>query len=70
VWERGAGITKACGTAACAALVAACRRRLTGRKATVELDGGLLAIEWDENDHVIMTGPVAFEFEGVLPQGI
>lgn len=70
VWERGAGITKACGTAACAAVVAASRRRLTDRKATVELDGGLLAIEWREDDHVIMTGPYELEFEGVLPAGL
>lgn len=67
VWERGAGITKACGTAACAAVVAAVRRRLTERKATVELDGGLLAIEWRADDHVIMTGPYELEFEGTLP---
>lgn len=67
VWERGAGITKACGTAACAAVVAASRRRLADRKATVELDGGLLAIEWRDDDHVIMTGPFELEFEGVLP---
>ncbi|MEL6211981.1 MAG: diaminopimelate epimerase [Pseudomonadota bacterium] len=67
VWERGAGITKACGTAACAALVSAVRRRLTARKATVMLDGGDLAIEWGEDDHVRMTGPVALEFEGDLP---
>ena len=70
VWERGAGITKACGTAACAAVVSANRRRLTGRKASVELDGGLLAIEWRDDDHVIMTGPIECEFEGVLPDGL
>ena len=70
VWERGAGITKACGTAACAAVVAASRRRLTDRKATVELDGGLLAIEWRNDDHVIMTGPYELEFEGRLPGGL
>lgn len=70
VWERGAGVTKACGTAACAALVAAHRRRLTARKATVMLDGGPLAIEWGEDNHVRMTGPVAFEFEGALPEGV
>jgi diaminopimelate epimerase len=67
VWERGAGLTKACGTGACAALVAACRRGLTDRIATVEMDGGDLLIEWRESDgHVLMTGPVAFEFNGVL----
>ncbi len=71
VWERGAGITKACGTAACAALVAAHRRRLTGRKATVELDGGELGIEWREEDnHVIMNGPVTHEFDGTLPDNL
>ena len=70
VWERGAGLTKACGTGACAALVAANRRRLTARKATVLLDGGPLAIEWRGDNHVLMTGPVAFEFEGVLPATI
>ncbi len=67
VWERGAGITKACGTAACAVLVSANRRRLTGRKATIILDGGELAVEWDENNHVIMTGPIEHEFDGELP---
>lgn len=67
VWERGVGITKACGTAACAALVAASRRRLTARKATIQLDGGPLAIEWREDDnHVYMTGPFELEHEGVL----
>jgi len=65
VWERGVGITKACGTAACAAAVAAHRRRLTARKATVTLDGGELAIEWREDDnHIIMTGPITYEYEG------
>jgi diaminopimelate epimerase len=67
VWERGVGITKACGTGACAALVAAHRRRLCSRKATVLLDGGPLAVEWGDDNHVRMTGPVAIEFEGALP---
>ncbi len=70
VWERGAGITKACGSGACAALVAANRRRLTDRRATVLLDGGPLAIEWRSDNHVTMTGPIAFEFDGVLPEGV
>ena len=70
VWERGAGITKACGSAACAALVAANRRRLTARKATIELDGGQRGVEWGEDAHVRMTGPVAFEFDGILPEGV
>jgi diaminopimelate epimerase len=68
VWERGAGLTKACGTGACAALVAAARRNLTDRKATLELDGGELTVEWRESDnHVIMTGPLEIEFTGTLP---
>jgi diaminopimelate epimerase len=68
VWERGAGLTKACGTGACAALVAAARRGLTDRQAVLELDGGDLIIEWREADgHVIMTGPAMVEFTGTLP---
>ncbi|WP_140984162.1 diaminopimelate epimerase [Asticcacaulis tiandongensis] len=66
VWERGAGITKACGTGACATLVAAARRGLTDRHAHVIMDGGPLHILWRSDDHVIMTGPVALEFEGTL----
>jgi diaminopimelate epimerase len=67
VWERGAGLTRACGTGACAALVAAARRGLTGRAATIEVDGGTLRIEWDEaSDHVFMTGPVEVERTGTL----
>ena len=67
VWERGAGLTKACGTGACAALVAAGRRDLTGRSATVIVDGGELLIEWRDDDHVVMTGPAAVDFAGELP---
>lgn len=67
VWERGAGLTLACGTAACAALVAAVRRDLCDRRATVTLPGGDLLIEWRvADDHVILTGPVALEAQGVL----
>ena len=67
VWERGAGLTKACGTGACAALVAAARRGLTGRTAVIEVDGGELGIDWDEaTDHVLMTGPVEVERTGTL----
>ncbi len=67
VWERGAGITRACGSGACAALVAAVRRELSARKAVVSLPGGDLTIEWRESDgHVLMTGPVEFEWEGTL----
>src|SRR5215212_9781632 len=66
VWERGAGLTKACGSAACAALVAAARKKLTGRRATVTLPGGDLVIEWRDDDHVLMTGPVELEWQGVF----
>jgi len=64
VCERGAGITRACGTGACAAAVAAARRGLTGRRVTVTLDGGPLDIEWRADGHVLMTGPVATAFVG------
>jgi diaminopimelate epimerase len=68
VWERGAGLTRACGTAACAATAAASRIKLTGRKVIVTLPGGDLRVVWRENDdHLLMTGPVAYEFEGTLP---
>jgi diaminopimelate epimerase len=64
VWERGAGLTLACGSGACAALVATARRGLTGRAADVIVDGGRLHIEWRQDGHVVMTGPVAVSFEG------
>jgi diaminopimelate epimerase len=64
-WERGAGLTRACGSAACATAVAAVRLRRANRRVTVTLPGGDLTIEWRErDDHVLMTGPAAFEFEG------
>ncbi|CAN7174830.1 diaminopimelate epimerase [Phenylobacterium sp. LjRoot219] len=66
VWERGAGLTKACGTGACAAFVAAARRDLVDRAATLELDGGELLIELRDDGHVIMTGPAAVDFAGEL----
>ena len=66
VWERGAGITPACGTGACAVLVAAARRGLAGRRAEVVVDGGSLTIEWRDDGHVLMTGPVALSFSGEL----
>jgi diaminopimelate epimerase len=68
VWERGVGITLACGSGACATAVAAARRGLTGRKATIVLERGELEIEWLKDGHVLMTGPVAVSFTGVLPQ--
>jgi diaminopimelate epimerase len=65
-WERGAGLTKACGSAACAAAVAAARLKRTERKVKIALPGGELMIEWRADDHVLMTGPVAFEFNGTF----
>ncbi len=66
-WERGAGLTRACGSAACAAVVAAVRTKRTGRKVRVTLPGGDLQIEWRQSDdHVLMSGPVEYEFEGEL----
>ncbi len=70
VWERGAGATRACGSAACATLVAAARAGLTERKARLRLPGGDLHIEWRDDDHVLMTGPVEFEFETTLDPAI
>ncbi len=69
VWERGVGITKACGTGACATLVAAVRRKLCDRRAVIILDGGNLEIEWRDDDHVIMTGPIAIDGVGDINTG-
>jgi diaminopimelate epimerase len=69
VWERGAGITQACGSGACATLVAAARRGITGRKAEVVLDGGTLTIEWLPNNHVLMTGGWTASFQGEIELG-
>lgn len=63
-WERGAGLTRACGSAACAAAVSGARTRRTGRTVTVTVPGGPLRIEWRDDDHVIMTGPAEWEFAG------
>lgn len=71
VWERGSGITMACGTGACATAVAACLTDRASRKSRILMDGGTLEIEWNEDDgHVYMTGPAAYSFEGdiALPQ--
>jgi diaminopimelate epimerase len=70
VWERGAGVTLACGSGACAAVVAASRRGLVQRKAEVTLDGGTLAIEWLPDGHVLMTGGVALAFKGELDRSL
>ncbi len=66
VWERGAGLTLACGSGACAALVNAHRRGLADRRASVIVDGGELEIEWRPDGHVWMTGPVAVAFTGEI----
>jgi diaminopimelate epimerase len=65
-WERGAGLTRACGSAACASAVAAMRKRMTDRKVTVALPGGTLVIEWTAGNRILMTGPVELEHEGEL----
>lgn len=68
VWERGTGVTMACGTGACAAVVAAHRQGRTGRKVEVQMDGGSLEIEWRAgDDRVLMTGPIELESTGELP---
>ncbi len=66
IWERGAGLTLACGSGACAAIVNAHRRGLTGRRATVIMPGGDLLMEWRDDGHVLMTGPVATSFTGSI----
>jgi diaminopimelate epimerase len=67
VWERGAGLTPACGTGACAAVVNASRRGLANRRMVVEMDGGELLIDWREDTgHVFMTGPAETSFAGVI----
>ena len=66
VWERGAGITLACGSGACATLVAANRRGLASRKARIRLDGGTLEVEWLPDNHVLLAGPVATSFKGTF----
>jgi diaminopimelate epimerase len=70
VWERGAGLTLACGSGACAAVVAASRRGLVKRRADVTVDGGTLLIEWLRDDHVLMTGGVALAFKGELDRSL
>jgi diaminopimelate epimerase len=70
VWERGAGLTKACGTAACAAAVVMARKGLTGRRVTIGLPGGNLEIEWREKDgHILMTGPWTLDYQDVFDFG-
>lgn len=64
VWERGSGITMACGTGACATAVAAAQLGLTGRESDIVMDGGTLHIQWLANNHVMLSGPAAFVFDG------
>ncbi len=70
VWERGTGITPACGSGACATLVAAHRRGLTGRTAELMMDGGALSVTWRDDGHVLLSGPVAISFSGMLDDGL
>lgn len=65
-WERGAGLTKACGTAACASVVSAARKRLTDRQVSVSVPGGVMVINWTAEDRILMTGPVETEFVGEI----
>jgi len=65
-WERGVGLTRACGTAACAVLVCAARTGRSQRSATITLPGGPLMIRWDDKDHIWMTGPVEDEYSGTF----
>jgi diaminopimelate epimerase len=66
VWERGAGLTRACGTGACATAVAAMKKGLVERKVAVTLPGGTLAVEWGDDERIIMTGPAAESFRGTF----
>ncbi|MBU6234603.1 MAG: diaminopimelate epimerase [Alphaproteobacteria bacterium] len=67
VWERGAGITLACGSGACATIVAAVTKGMAPRKCAVRMDGGTLRMEWRESDgHVLMAGPASYVFKGIL----
>lgn len=70
VWERGAGVTLACGSGACAAAAASLRRRLTGPRVSIDLDGGTLWLDASDTDHILMTGPTALAFQGVWPDEI
>ncbi len=66
IWERGVGETLACGTGACAALVASAVDGLTGRSARVEVPGGVLRVDWRDDDRVLLTGPATFVFDAEL----
>ena len=67
VWERGSGVTMACGTGACATVTAAIRTQRTQREVTIDMDGGTLQVEWKaDNNHIYLSGPAAFVFEGTI----
>ncbi len=66
VWERGSGLTMACGTGACAAMVASCLAGRTGRRSELEFPGGVLQLEWRDDDHVLMSGPAVRVYEAEL----
>ncbi|WP_300726796.1 diaminopimelate epimerase [uncultured Bacteroides sp.] len=66
VWERGSGITMACGTGACATAVAAALNKKAGRSSDIEMDGGMLHIDWSDDNHIFMTGPATTVFEGEI----
>lgn len=66
VWERGAGLTPACGSGACATLVAAVRRKLSARRATIIMDGGEVIVEWRDDNHVLLIGPTSMVYRGEL----
>ena len=69
-WERGTGLTRACGTAACAAAVCATRKDLTGRSVAVTVPGGVLDIEWSAQNRILMSGPVTVEYRGWLDEAL
>ncbi len=69
-WERGVGLTRACGSAACAVTAAAARKELSGREVTITLPGGDLDVVWRDDDHIVMTGPFETEFQGVIDNAL
>ncbi len=70
VWERGAGITLACGSGTCAATVALAQKKLINRKITAQVDGGFLQVHWQKDNHVILSGPIALSFAGTLSENL
>ncbi len=70
VWERGAGITLACGSGSCATIVALAQKKLIDRNVTVQVDGGLMNVHWQKDDHVVLSGPIAVSFGGTLSESL